>query len=431
MADELVATGAVADEILDLDDAGGVADAADAGDVAVADEADAAEQEFDDNGDPVEKPAAAAEEFTVDGRTIPANVRELFKNPLGGKDAKAAWMERGEFRKTFPEGPRQAVEQAALLAEIGGKAGVDGLKGEIAEYKELDGLFLAGDRRAVDKLAELAPDGFSKLAPEVMAKWFQTDPDACNRTLCGIIAGTFRDGQFESQLERAALYLDVGKTAEAVAVLQGLQKWSRGFDTVAKAPVKVKEPAANAQADKRTQDLDAREAKLFFDDVNGKIYATRLELVNKELATYGPKGKDGKLAAIEPAKREIFDAAIEREAGKRIGGDKAFNDELRRLEGKKDAAGIQKLTRAKMAEVMPDVVKVVSRLVLGSPVTKARVAGKADATVAAGPTLVNKGWVTVAEPPADTQIDRNKTTFEMIFEGKYILKDGRRQVMAG
>ena len=314
--------------------------------------------------EPVEQEAPETQEaeesdVTVDGRTIPAHLRELLKEH---KDVRTMWHERAAFRKEFPEGPKQAAEVMSILADIGGREGVETLKADVQEFKVSDQQMANGDPAVIQRMATNYPEGFAKLAPEVMTTWYQVDPEGCNKTLCGVIANTFATGRFDSQIERANLFLEVGQPDKAMAVLAEIQKWSQSFGEIAKKPVEQKAPPI----DQRSQQLDVREANLFNQDLSSKIASFRDPLIEKELAPWIPKGQ-----TLSETKRAMVQREVMRQAGELLKADTVFGKKWDAFLANKDADGATKLSRQKQMDILPNIVKDVARELLGSPVRKA------------------------------------------------------------
>ena len=330
----------------------------------------------------VEEPEAA-----IDGRTIPEHLKPILKEH---KELRTLWHERAAFRKEFPEGPAQAAEVMSILADVGGREGVETLKADVQGFKVSDQQMMSGDPALIQRMATSYPEGFTKLAPEVMTTWYQVDPEGCNKTLCGVIANTFATGGFSNQIERANLYLEVGQPEKAAQVLAEIQKWSQTFGEIAKKPTEQKAPPV----DQRSQELDARESQLFNQDLGSKIASFRDPLIEKELAPWIPKGQ-----TLSETKRAMVQREVLLEAGKLLKADTAFGKKWDAFTANKDADGAAKLSRQKQEEILPHIVKSVARELLGSPVRKAP-------TAAAAPPVATR----VTPPPT------NKVkTFDDIF----------------
>lgn len=365
-----------------------------------------------EGAEPVEGIEPDAEEVAGDGRVIPQQYRDLFKQD---KTLKAMFFANREFMQQFPEGPNQAKEVMSIIAEIGGREGIDSLKGEARELKQIDAMLANGDPQAIERFAKQSPEGFAKLAPEVMNKWYAVDPEGCNRTLCGVIANTFRSGNFETNLFLAGKMLEVGKPEEALNILKGMQEWARSFSTEASKPAAIKEKP-NTDMDRRAQELDQRESQMWTENLTRSIVAARDPMIAKELEPF-IKGRQ-----LSETKREILQEAILKRASATMNADAAFTKSWNALIARKDTDGALKLSKSKMGEILPQMVAKVAREILGSPVAK-----KPATAAAAQTSKGDAGWTVVSKPPAPSEIHPS-TTFEQRFEGKFILKDGRKVV---
>jgi hypothetical protein len=113
-------------------------------------------------------------------------------------------------------------------------------------------------------------------------------------------------------------------------------------------------------------------------------------------------------------------------ANRAVIADKAFIEQRDKHLARGDAHSAMRLTKARYAQEMTEAVKRVARrygLVSGQPKTNTQQPGKGSTN---GQPQPAQGFVAVNERPIPEQIDRNRTTPDMIVSGRAILHDGRK-----
>jgi len=328
-------------------------------------EAEPVETEVVEAAEPVEakeeEVTPEPEETTGDHRTIPAHLREYFKSPEG-KDAKSAWFERAAFREQFPDGPKQAQEVMQILAEYGGREGIGDkfkeLAGSVEELKQLDQMVASGDSKVLDRFIQESPEGFVKLAPEVMSMFSRVAPEECNKMLCGVIANTLKSSNFDNQIDRAMLLLEVGRAEDAMKGLQGLKEWGGSYAQAAEAPSKPKQAP---EVDKRVQELDQREAGMWQQSLNSRVGELGGSLISKELEPF-TKGRE-----LSDTKKELVMDGINNRVDKALRSNTEFQTKIQTFVKQKDTEGALKIYRSELMKIGPTIVASVARELLGSP----------------------------------------------------------------
>lgn len=97
------------------------------------------------------------------------------------------------FKKEFPEGLDSArnikslvdsvIHQGADGQELRGADAIAALQDSVREYAQIDELLASGDPRALESLGEDFNEGLAKLAPSILERIQQSDPDAYAATV--------------------------------------------------------------------------------------------------------------------------------------------------------------------------------------------------------------------------------------------------------
>jgi hypothetical protein len=353
MAEDLA--GAVVDDIVDsvdtevveTDAVDGVIDPAE-----TADENAVAEQVVDD--------------VEGDNRVVPKYIRDLqATDPKGYKKAKESFFQHRDFISAFPDGPTAAKEVLQVMADIGGAEGLAGLKTQAQELTALRELAVNAPENLAKSIAEASPNKVGEFALAGMSEYLARDPENYNRVLCGMVSDSLGSIKFESTLERAELLLEVGRTEDAVAVLKGLRETAGQFGKVAATPVQAK-PQENNQVDQRSHELDKREASIFDNALASSIISYRDPFILKESAQW-TKGKE-----LTDRQKGSLVRDVTTEIGALLNKDAQWMKEYNAAVAKRDDKTAVRLYQDKVAKVGPEVVRLVSRELFGSPVAAAK-----------------------------------------------------------
>jgi hypothetical protein len=307
--------------------------------------------------------AAVESEVKEDWRKVPANLKEFFKTPEG-KAAKDAWYERGAFKEKFPEGIKQVDAVMSFLDEHGGKesllTSLGELKGQAEELSGIQQAFAAGDPKILDRFIQDAPEGFAKMAPIMAQKWAEVDPEGWQASMSGVMAATMQQHGIGPFIERMALQLEFGKTAEVSQALQQLKEWAGGFQQRASAPVAAKSQP-DARMNEREQQLNQRDEQMFNSDMNRDIDSFRNTTISKQLETFfsrRPKDEDAKGLAIDNVTSQVI---------KRMSADKDFQKSLNSLTAKRDKDGAMRLIKSRETAAILEIAPKVGRTIFGQP----------------------------------------------------------------
>lgn len=364
----------------------------------------------------------------VDNRKMPValknHLNELAQsNPQLAKELRGIFFANQQFTREFPGGIQEVQRLKQIFTQAGGEQGIQALHSDMQFYNDLDQKWINADPSLVSGLAQFNPQSFSKLMPHMLSKYAETDGESYARTMAGVILSTFQNSGVTNTLYLAKQMLASGNVAEATNLLNGLDKWIADMDSVAKTQPKARQQDPLAAERQRL----AQQSSAYYEKSVGQAVSShRFNLVKQELGNY-LKGKP-----LDGERERVFMEQVERQIVSTLNQDQQFMQNILRFKQAQDHDGAVRLMTSRQAEVIPDAVKKVYKILgFGTPVAGNKPALKAgEKPVANGKPAVPapKGWVKVNKQPSPQDIDRSsgKTTFEMIYNNQAILKDGRR-----
>lgn len=381
--------------------------------------------------------ANAAKEEPVDWRKVPAELKEFFKTPAG-KAAKDAWFERNAYKEKFPEGIKQVNELTAFLDEHGGRDGLTTalgeLQGKAAELDNITAALAIGDLSIVDGLARA--DGFTKIAPALIGKWRDVDPEAYDSAVFGALAHVIDQGQTQSlygetpvsiptllaEARSALRYAPADQQgAVASAVMTRIEQFLGSFNAKATAPRTNTTVQSNDKFTQREQQLNQREEQAFSNDMKRDVDSFRSPLIAKELDSFfkrRPNDTEAQSLAVATVRSQVIE---------RMSNDATFQKSLNALTARKDKDGAMRLIKSRETAAITEIAPKVGRTIFGNPGAAAAVAARPTGT----PSKADAGFSFVDKAPKPELIDRTKTSDAMIMRGKFILKDGRKLTLEG
>lgn len=376
------------------------------------------------------------EEPPADGRKVPDEVRKALKafrdaSPENAKAASALRDSYGRelaYKAIWPT-VKDAQSAQTTIQTIESYGGVDGIQATIAEIEEVDQLLAAGDPKAIDKIFEVAGEGFSKIAPAMLDRLQSSNPEAYAAAvrphLVAAIGSSGLTDAFAAVLQAQQFASTPGASPEFKAkwekdASEGLQKIHQYLQGLSKEkPVSPNTTVAPDKLSERETAIAAREAQAFNTEVG--------TLANTKMNTSLAKAVAPYVKGLSQEARADYVQGVYDEVAKLAKADKNYqrNKDAAFKSKTKDAASVAKLMSAKFEEVVSQAAKsVASRrygksapAAPGTPVPKGAPAPGGVGSVAK-PILVK-------ELPARDQIDFNKTDDDMMIRGIRVLKNGK------
>lgn len=384
--------------------------------------------------------AKPTQEAKVDWRTVPTEVKghiqELQKtNPKLANLIQNAVYTSNNFLKEVPGGLKEIRALKSTIEEFGG---VDEIRTLSTTYKALqeeqealDTQARQGDVRVLDSLIDIAGDGFSKLMPQALQKWYSSDPEVYNHEMSKIVVNAMREGGLVADLNLAFRMLKLG-TPEAVKeasdCLNRAAEWANGVFKVSNTV--PQKPVVDPKIAEQQKDIETQRTKLFNDQFSSEFGGWRNRQIKDAVSTVSNGRQLTEYQYNTLAQRivnDIKDILV---------ADSEYNKNLNRLYEARDMAELLKFTRSRTSKLLPEVAKKAFRsLFSGSapvkkPAPQPAATEKTNQPAAAAGTAAApvKGWTKVdpSKAPAPNEIDDKKTSFEMKFRKQAILKNGNK-----
>jgi hypothetical protein len=388
---------------------------------------------------PEETPEAEGEpEETPDGRKVPDEVRKALKafRDASPENAKAASALRDSYGRELAyknefATVKDAQNAKATLATVESYGGVEGIQATMAEIEEVDQLLAAGDPKALDKIIEVAGEGFSKIAPAMLDKLQASNPDAYAATirphLVDAIGKSGLSEAFSAVIQSMEISREPGASPEFRSkyekqATEGLSKIYQYLQNLGKTPAPTGAPTTGApdKLSERETAIAAREAQHFNQEVGSQANVKMNASLEKAISPYLRQLKLG------PQAKSDFVQGVYDEVAKLAKADPNYqrNKDAMFKAKTKDAGKIAQLMSAKFDEVVGQATKTVAGRRYGKA-TAATGNPKAGSQGAAPVAAVAGKPILVKELPKFTDVDWNKTDDEMTMRGIRVLKNGR------
>ncbi|AEU37289.1 hypothetical protein [Granulicella mallensis] len=373
-----------------------------------ADPSEEAHDEASDSGDGDK--AAADANVAGDGRQIPPALRSALNDlrlidPKLANRLKNVWFADLALKKEFPGGLNEARALREFKERLGGDEGIQQIEQERQYFQGLDQQFAMGDAKVLEHLANVAPEGFSKLVPAAMAKLAETSPEHFEHIAGVMMAGHLPGGLME------AIHQVLSSHEETAGLAQHLQNWYNPLiQTLHGAPQRRVEPERRRlEADR--QQLEAGKTAEFQRGIVNEIErdgGTQADKIIDQLS-------GGKLS---PEAKSRLRGVITAELDAALRGDSGFVQRRDRLLAEGNRNKILTNYKAEVGKRLPEIVKKVHREFYGAtrPVIKAP---------------VDIGTGRAAQPgrqPDSNTIDWTRTSRRDVLDGKAYVKGRAEQV---
>lgn len=326
-------------------------------------------------------------------------------------------FENQRWKSAFPEGLKEAVATRDAISALGGVQGLQDTQQALQDYGNLESLFENGDPKFMSQLAEAAPEAFSQIMPSGLEKWRAIDPELYSHTMSRALIETLDQAKVSDTIEAIWNNLDPEKQkAERSALAQIWQTLNSMRESAAKAPERTISPEQEALS-RREQEIAAREQRAMLAPVANAGKQQIQTIVEREMNSafqWSATDPDVKDAIQDRVRQEVVRASLK---------DKNFLAAYDSYKSRGDAQGLQRHITNFQAKVAPGIVQRVARLFNVKPKGAPSVSRK---TTAQASTTAERGWEKIQRQPEVRDIDRSKTTPDMVIDGKAILKSGRK-----
>lgn len=356
-----------------------------------------------------------------DGRTIPAKWRDLFKQDA---ELRSLFFADRALKKEFPKGLEEIRGMKQVLESAGGEAGIQQLTSDLGEFRTLANQFLDGDPAYVDDIFESDPVAAASHVPRMLEKYQEADYPGYQRTVAKLIAGEHEATGLRNSLKSIYDLIAQNKPQEAQRMLNALAQWHDRISDIAK---QEEDPQVKKLRDQIRQDRQTRE-KETAQTADKQYKAAAWSEVSKEAERIFESFTKGQNLSADDRSMWL-DMILKRVddliANPKDAEGKAWIQQRDAFLARRDIRGAQGFFVARwkkeLAKIVPKIVNLSTR---GSkPTPKPAPTGGNGTRVA--PT--NEGFTRVAAMPNPKDIDRFRTTADMITKHhRAILKDGRK-----
>lgn len=382
----------------------------------------------DDGGTPAEpqttegqEPEAGKggeEQVREDGRLIPKWMKELqAANPEAYKKAKGDLFELRDRRSVHPTA-QAARQEHDLVQSLGGPEGVATLREDAGVFKTAAQQFMKGDPAFVKDLFDEDPIAAALHVAPMLELYKQHDLAGFQSTLAREWDKEFQAVGFGSALGQLRDAVNAGKKEDAASILDGFIKWYNSIGEVAR---KAEDPRVKSLLAERAKQHDTRqqtEQQEFLKGYKTEAINTVLDEASRVFDSFF-KGR--KLDAED--RTDLLRDAVTL-ANRTVEADKTFMEQRQGHLDRNDKHSAVQLTKARFAQALPDAVKKIARRYGMTSGTAAPAAQRTQQQTTGKP--VEQGWTAVTARPSPEEIDRSRTSNEMILSGKAILKDGKK-----
>lgn len=373
------------------------------------------------NVDQSNDPGAAAAEVDGDGRQIPSWLRSTI-DQLKQTDPKAAntlrtnWFAELTFKKEFPGGLNEARALREFRERLGGEEGYKQLEAERKSYKDLDAQFAAGDPKAIEHLATVAPEGLSKLITPALQKLSETHPEQFKKVTAQLVLSTLPQFQFPTTDGKGtnlvgAIHLALNSNPETAWLAQYIADW---YNPLVGNASKEEQKAVDPARQKLDEDVKQFESRKTQEFQKGLVDEMEME-GGKQSDTLIDKLSGGKLSA--EAKSRLKNV-IASELDTTLRSDSSFIEKRDRLLAEGDRTKILTNFKTEFTKRLPEIVKKVYREFYGT----SKPATTPNVDVGTG-----RGAQPGKQPDAST-IDWTRTSRRDVLDGKAYVKGQTAQV---
>lgn len=377
----------------------------------------------------------ADEDFVVRGGKLGAKTREALAqikatNPRLAKELSRALFANERYKQELPGGLKELSELRQTVEKFGGADGFEKLQKGYNDYNDIDTRFTQGDPKFIDDLTA-NPEGqaaFLKLAPAMIQKFEQMDPDGYSGYVARVFAADMSAANLPLTLERLGDFIGENpKAQELLGVFKNYLQRINGFASKQSAAPQPKREPPNADFEQRSAALSKRETEMRQKEYESVSVRASEGVFRKEWErqTKGLNLSKDQTVAV----KELYQLRMGA-----VAKDKTFSDNLDRFFKSDDQNGFGRYVTSAYEKHIPEVLKLVLRHVVpraasATPAKSATPAASstpaATATAAKTPTP-EKGFTNVAGIPSKDDIDYSRTNTEMWMRGQAVLKSGRR-----
>jgi hypothetical protein len=376
------------------------------------------------------KPGDDKGDIREDGRVIPKWMRALKDtDPEAFKRAKTDLFDLQGRRSIHPT-VQAAREEHDLIQSVGGKEGIESLRGDATFFKEAANQFLKGDPAFVKDLWDEDPIA-AALHVQPMLEAFKTkDFEGYRTTIARMQDTELQAVGFGPALKNLIDAVEKGDKETALNILvkgvdargnpSNFVSWYNSIGDIAKKAEDPRVKSLLAERAKARETQTQTEHNEFLKSYRGEAINTVVGEAEKVFDSFF-KGRK-----LDPEDRlDLLRDAVKL-ANSKVEADKAFMEQREKHLELGDRHSALQLTKARFSRELPDAVKRIARRYGMASGTPANGTQRQQQQPAGGGAQPAGGFVAVSARPDGMDIDRGRTTNEMILSKRAILKDGKK-----
>lgn len=359
-----------------------------------------------------------------DGRTLPVELKALLselktKNPKMEKIVRGLFFADGAWKKEFPGGLKEAQALKQQIEQTGGTEAVQSLQEELKGHKDLQDKWNRGDVSYVDDIASENPASFAKMVPRALDRLATGSPETYNHLMGQVIHATMRDANIPTQIYLAEQMLATGNVEEAKRIIGEIKGFVGSMEQLAKqAPKQPQEDPKAKELSAREEAIKNQERQAFNQSIAGEYNSYRDAAIGKAIDAQ----LNGKKVS-DYARQTILKNAIN-EISEVLSKDGGYKAKFERLYNAGDKAEIVKFAKSRVDGLIEKSVQKVYRELYSEGTLGTKKPALKPNGVDTKP--AEAGWVKLASAPRPEEIDNSKTSFDMKYHSKAVLKNGKK-----
>ncbi len=358
-----------------------------------------------------------------------------------------------QLHQMEPRGVDGIRETYALLdsvvhGELKGAEAIGALQDAVREYAEIDNLLASGDPRALESLGEEFNEGLAKLAPSLLDRVAQIDPEAYSAAVLPhfveALKGSELVGSFNKMVDVIEEQPPAWLTADQkqawgadrmqriIGLAANMGKWFNAQDEKAAAVSKAGGQVQNGKQPANGKQAETEQSKFYKEqqehhwktNINPKIDAYGKQLFREQFAPFS------KRLRLDTASATALQRDFETRVAKKSQANPAYMAQIQRIRAQKNPAAdavlnLSKVEANKYAKsVMQELVNERYKPFLnGKPKPAAAVPQNGNGARKVAPP--SPGIQVVSVKPSSGDIDFKRTSLNQIHNKTYVLKNGK------
>ena len=354
-----------------------------------------------------------------------------------------AIQSEAQISEKYPEGLGQIEQTLSAVKSLADTEGIpveQAIQETIAErqyFRDLDGLYTKGSPDFVNKLYEAGKEAFDNIAPVVLRKYAESNPEAYSSQVAQAVVQHMNGAEMPLQFRLLQTFLpqlpDGPAKDQVIQACEAIYGWSNSLKALSEKKIEAKAVPQAQQNPNQPQngvdpqiDLTRREWNLETRDEGVNMVLTTAQ---KEVAALKKSG------LTEPEKKKVL-AKVNEEMDARLLMDKQYQSNMPAYLKAGNKAQYLQLMRTKRTSIIPAATKRAVQDVLAERPAKTAAQpsnGKQPATSGLKPVQGATQFRKIAGPPKtqNLMVDLNRTPQSMLVKRQAYIKGEDRPVTWG